>query len=107
SVTYHHPAPETGWYNDWWAKTLSDDNHWGWVPEVYFRGGDNDEADPGLPRCPSAAPAPAPAPKPAPAPNPTPKPAPKPPAPQPTPTPVPAAPAPSPSPCRPVSPAST
>jgi hypothetical protein len=39
--------------NHWWAFTLSDKDssghsHWGWVPEVYFKGGANDERDAGL-----------------------------------------------------------
>jgi hypothetical protein len=91
SVTYHHP--NTSWYNNWWAKTLSDDNHWGWVPEVYFRGGENDERDAGLAICPSVTPGPAPQPAPKPAPKPAPAPAPKPkPAPGPKPAPAPAPP---------------
>jgi hypothetical protein len=37
--------------NDWWAYTLGDDGRWGWVPEVFFQGGDNNEADAGLYAC--------------------------------------------------------
>lgn len=37
--------------NDWWARTMADNGNWGWVPETYFRGGDNDEADGGLAYC--------------------------------------------------------
>lgn len=37
--------------NRWWAYTLSDNGTWGWVPEVYFRGGGNNVADSGLLRC--------------------------------------------------------
>ncbi|MDQ3677708.1 MAG: endonuclease/exonuclease/phosphatase family protein [Actinomycetota bacterium] len=37
--------------NAWWARTLSDDNRWGWVNEIYFRGGSNDEPDAGLAMC--------------------------------------------------------
>ena len=39
------------YYNRWWAYTLADNGHWGWVPEVYFSGGDNDEPDAGLYLC--------------------------------------------------------
>jgi hypothetical protein len=35
--------------NGWYASTLSDPpSRWGYVPEVYFRGGDNWEHDAGL-----------------------------------------------------------
>ncbi|MHC3475653.1 hypothetical protein ACYF6T_44320 [Streptomyces sp. 7R007] len=34
--------------NYWWASTLADNGRWGWVPEVYFAGGDNNEDDAGL-----------------------------------------------------------
>jgi len=39
--------------NGWWAFTLSDkdpsgNSHWGWVPEIYFQGGANNEPDAGL-----------------------------------------------------------
>jgi hypothetical protein len=48
----HHPA---GWRNVWWAYTASDTGvAWGWVPQVYFKGGADDEPDAGLRRCPSA-----------------------------------------------------
>lgn len=70
------PAPyaEGPYRNVWWARTLSDDNRWGWVNEVYFSGGGNDEADGGLRHCDGAAPPP-PAPAPVdPAPDPAPKP---------------------------------
>jgi hypothetical protein len=41
-----------GWRNDWWAYTAADRGvAWGWVPEVYFRGGDDDEPDAGLRGC--------------------------------------------------------
>jgi hypothetical protein len=33
------------YYNKWWAYTLADNLRWGWVPEVYFQGGDNNEPD--------------------------------------------------------------
>jgi hypothetical protein len=39
------------YYNHWWAFTLADNNRWGWVPEVYFSGGVNDETDAGLYLC--------------------------------------------------------
>jgi hypothetical protein len=36
-------------YNHYWASTLADKTgRWGWVSEVYFRGGRNDEDDGGL-----------------------------------------------------------
>jgi hypothetical protein len=38
----------TGWRNNWWAYAKTDDGHWGWAPEVYFRGGGNDHPDAGL-----------------------------------------------------------
>jgi hypothetical protein len=48
-----------GWRNTWWAYTMADSGiGWGWVPQVYFRGGDNDEADRGLRSCSSSAPPP-------------------------------------------------
>jgi hypothetical protein len=37
--------------NYWWAYTLADNGRWGWVPEVYFRGGDNNEGDAFLKVC--------------------------------------------------------
>lgn len=63
-VSYQHPT--RGWINDWWAWVLSDDNHWGWVPEVFFTGGLNNEADAVLRTCPAppSPPPPAPAPPP-------------------------------------------
>jgi hypothetical protein len=41
----------TGWRNNWCAYAKTDDGHWGWVPEVYFRGGGNDHPDAGLVTC--------------------------------------------------------
>lgn len=41
---YHH----NGHYNYWWAETVSDNLRWGYVNEVYFRGGADDERDGGL-----------------------------------------------------------
>jgi len=40
-----------GYYNHWWAYTLADNGRWGWVPEVYFSGGNNDDTDAGLYAC--------------------------------------------------------
>jgi hypothetical protein len=38
--------------NRWWAKTQGDGSAtWGWVNEIYFSGGLNDEPDAGLRRC--------------------------------------------------------
>jgi hypothetical protein len=34
--------------NHWWGSTLADNGRWGWVPEVYFAGGENNEDDAGL-----------------------------------------------------------
>jgi len=42
---------EGRYFNTWWALTLSDDGHRGWVNEVYFKGGRNDERDGGLRAC--------------------------------------------------------
>jgi hypothetical protein len=39
------------YYHHWWAFTLADNGRWGWVPEVYFAGGGNDETDAGLYVC--------------------------------------------------------
>jgi hypothetical protein len=41
----------SGYLNDWWAYTLADNGEWGWVPEVYFSGGDDFEPDGGLVHC--------------------------------------------------------
>ncbi|HMJ02415.1 MAG TPA: hypothetical protein VK506_05710 [Conexibacter sp.] len=48
AAMYYHPR---GWRNNWWALTLDDDGRRGWVPEVFFKGGDDDEPDYGLPQC--------------------------------------------------------
>ncbi len=56
NAVYSHPTQ--GWRNIWWARTISDEGIWGWVPEVFFRGGDTYEPDFGLRSCP---PPPAPA----------------------------------------------
>ncbi|MGW4962971.1 hypothetical protein ACWEPL_37625 [Nonomuraea sp. NPDC004186] len=37
--------------NYWWAATMADNDRWGYVSEVYFRGGGNDESDGGLREC--------------------------------------------------------
>ncbi|GAA4131407.1 hypothetical protein [Actinomadura keratinilytica] len=37
-----------GLANDWWAATKADNGKLGWVPEIYFAGGDNFEPDAGL-----------------------------------------------------------
>jgi hypothetical protein len=34
--------------NYWWGSTMADNGRWGWVNEVYFSGGNNDEEDAGL-----------------------------------------------------------
>jgi len=52
NAEYYHPS---GYRNRWWAFTRSDDQTLGWVPEVFFRGGANDEPDGGLRRCPGSA----------------------------------------------------
>lgn len=36
--------------NNWWASTKADNGELGWVPEIYFAGGDNFEPDSGLRR---------------------------------------------------------
>jgi hypothetical protein len=38
----------SGATNIYWASTMADNGAWGWVSEVYFRGGGNDEDDRGL-----------------------------------------------------------
>ncbi|MDQ3850588.1 MAG: cutinase family protein [Actinomycetota bacterium] len=55
TAVYYHPA---GWRNVWWAFTKSDDGVWGWVPEVFFHGGGDDEPDATLRVCPSGEPTP-------------------------------------------------
>jgi len=51
--SYHSTFVQGTLRNGWWAFTLSDkdasgNSHWGWVPETYFQGGNNDEPDAGL-----------------------------------------------------------
>jgi hypothetical protein len=72
AALYYHPS---GWRNLWWAYTRDDAGNWGWVPEVFFKGGDDDEPDYGLRSCPEPSP---PAPPPAPVPPAPPTPAPSP-----------------------------
>ncbi len=50
NAVYYHPTG--GWRNVWWAKTIGDGGVTGWVPEVFFDGGANDEPDAGLRACP-------------------------------------------------------
>ena len=42
---------EGPYHNVWWALTLSDDGRRGWVSEVHFSGGGNDEPDAALRVC--------------------------------------------------------
>jgi hypothetical protein len=49
-------APQYGWgkaHHSWWALTQGDEHpdKWGFVPEVYFLGGADNQPDPGLPMC--------------------------------------------------------
>jgi hypothetical protein len=44
-VKFVHPR---GWANTWWARTKADTGQMGWVPEVFFKGGEDDERDAGL-----------------------------------------------------------
>lgn len=48
AAPFHHSR---GWRNNWWSWTKGDVGGWGWVPGVYFRGGDDDEPDAGLRNC--------------------------------------------------------
>lgn len=41
----------TPYSNIWYAWTMADNGQWGWVSEVYFQGGGNNEADGRLARC--------------------------------------------------------
>jgi hypothetical protein len=45
------PYHAHGYANDWWAFTMADNGEWGWVPEVYFKGGNNWEPDSRLALC--------------------------------------------------------
>ncbi len=40
-----------GIYNNKWAFTQADNGRWGWVPQVYFSGGANNESDATLASC--------------------------------------------------------
>jgi hypothetical protein len=71
SAVFYHPT--AGWFNYWWAFTRTTSGIWGWVPEVFFKGGNSDESDYGLRGCPPPA-APPPPPPPAPPPPPPPPP---------------------------------
>jgi hypothetical protein len=50
---YFHIRSTSTWLgayaNDHWAYTIADNGQPGWVPEVYFSGGNNWEGDAGLP----------------------------------------------------------
>jgi tRNA A-37 threonylcarbamoyl transferase component Bud32 len=51
---YHHPYPHAGassMRNGWWAFTRAENGAWGWTPEVFFKGGSNDDRDRGLVQC--------------------------------------------------------
>ncbi|MFC4113861.1 hypothetical protein [Nonomuraea zeae] len=37
--------------NDWWARTRANTGRWGYVSQLYFKGGGNFEPDAGLRRC--------------------------------------------------------
>jgi len=45
------PYEYGGYENNWWAYTMADNGHWGWVPEVFFSGGGNNQADAELEYC--------------------------------------------------------
>jgi hypothetical protein len=34
-----------GYRHNWWAMTMADNGNWGWVSEVYFKGGSNNVRD--------------------------------------------------------------
>jgi hypothetical protein len=48
-AVYWHP--NNRWYNSWWGLVTASDKRRGWVPEAFFKGGNNNEADLGLRRC--------------------------------------------------------
>lgn len=50
-VTEFDPFPAHGYWNNWWAYTMADNGKMGWVPEVYFKGGGNNQADANLAKC--------------------------------------------------------
>jgi hypothetical protein len=41
-----------GYQNYWWAHTMADNGSWGWVNQIYFSGGGNNEPDSRLRFCP-------------------------------------------------------
>jgi hypothetical protein len=47
TATYHYGS----YYNNWWAWTIADNGRYGYVPEVFFKGGNNNEPDRGLANC--------------------------------------------------------
>jgi hypothetical protein len=70
SVVGHIYAPGGDWYvcqlqgatanmsyggvnyaNNWWAQSRADNGQWGWVPEIFFQGGNNYERDAALRLC--------------------------------------------------------
>jgi serine/threonine protein kinase len=51
---YHHPYPHAHaniMRTGWWAFTRADNGVFGWTPEVFFKGGADDERDKGLALC--------------------------------------------------------
>jgi hypothetical protein len=50
-MTQYDPFSYGGYYNDWFAKTMADNGNWGWAPEVFFRGGGNNDPDRKLVLC--------------------------------------------------------
>jgi hypothetical protein len=59
NADYNHPTQT--WHHRWWAWTHADSPAvWGWVSEVYFKGGNDDEGDAALRDCPPATAAPTP-----------------------------------------------
>lgn len=53
TIRYRDPS-HPAYANVWWARTLSDTGAWGWVNEVHFEGGGNDERDAVLRVCTAA-----------------------------------------------------
>jgi len=45
------PYEYGGYETNWWAYTMADNGRWGWVPEVFFSGGGNNQADAELEHC--------------------------------------------------------
>lgn len=50
-ITWLDPYKYGAYYNDHWAHTMADNGRWGWVPEVFFRGGGNMDSDRKLRYC--------------------------------------------------------